>query len=322
MTHPHRSTPRARRTGAPLFGAICVALAASAATPAMADAQRSWLGLTFLGANDDFGFGDILDRWRTGAISIHGVHGTGWTGADPVGFGDVLEFRFRGEILAPESLDNPEEGDRPYAGTLSFGVHSYFRQSGLDYRLGADLVLTGPQTGLDELQANLHESMSLPDPSKAAETQIGDASYLVVSGEAARAFPLGASVSARPFASARVGDETFARIGVDLVGGSFASGGLLIRDVTTGQLVEGTRGAATGFGWSLGADIASVASSVYLPDNDTFPRPENVRSRARAGLMWAGQSWSVQGGLTWLSEEFEGQSEGQVVGEIALTIGF
>jgi len=301
---------------------LCVALALLVAVPAQAEGEREWLGATILGANDDFGFGEILDRWRTGAISVHGVHGTGWDGTGPVGLGEVLEFRFRGEILAPESIDNPEPGDRPYAGSLSFGVHTHFRQAGLDYRLGADLVLTGPQTGLDELQARLHEAMSLPDPANAAETQIGDAAYLTFSGEAARPIALGASAALRPFAAARVGDETFARIGVDLLGGSLASGGLMIRDVTSGQLVEGTRGARTGFGWSLGADIASVAGSVYLPDDGDFPGPETARSRARAGLAWAGESWSVQGGLSYLSEEFEGQSEGQIVGAVSLTIGF
>ncbi len=289
---------------------------------AASETDRRWLGVTALGANDDFGTGVILDRWRTGAVSLHAVHGFGWDGRSEVGLGDVLEFRFRGEILSPESLDNPADGDRPYAGTLSFGLHSHFRTQGTDYRVGADVVVTGPQTGLDDLQANIHDSMSLPDPANAAETQIDDAAYLTFSGEAARPVPLGAGIAARPFAAARAGDETFARIGVDIVGGSLASGGLLVRDVTTGQLVEGTRGAQTGFGWSLGADIAYVASSVYLPDEDGFPGPEETRGRVRAGAMWAGQGWSVFGGIGYLSEEFDGQSEGQMVGAVALTIGF
>lgn len=289
---------------------------------AMAQQERRILGTALVGVNDDFGGGEVLDRWRTGVVAVHGVYGTAWPVDGDVRFGDVLEVRFRGEILAPESLDNPEPGDRPYAGTLSFGLHTHFRQAGLDYRLGADLVLTGPQTGVDDLQASIHDAMSLPDPENAAETQIGDAAYLTLSGEAARAFALRPGISMRPFAAARIGDETFARIGVDLVGGSLASGGVLLRDVSSGQLFEGTRGAATGFGWSLGADIASVAASVYLPDTDEFPGPEETRSRVRGGVMWAGPRWSLFGGLAYLSEEFEGQSEGQTIGTLSLTVGF
>jgi len=305
-------------TGLATFAALALAVAA----PGAAAQERRTLGVAVLGSNDDFLAPGIFDRWRTGALSVHAVRGPDWPAVGLVGFGDVIEYRFRGQILAPESVDNPQPGDRPYAGSLSFGVHSHWRQAGMEMRAGADLVFTGPQTGLSDLQDTLHEFQNLPDPAAAADDQIGDAAYLAISGEVARPWALGSSVELRPFAEARVGDETYVRIGADLMGGALASGGLTVRDEATGQLVEATRGPGTGFGWSAGLDLASVASSVYLPGDDGRPGPEDSRARARVGAMWAGDRWSVFAGTAWLSEEFDGQEEGQVVGALAVTIGF
>ena len=285
-------------------------------------APRRVLGFAAISPNDDIPGTTIEDRWRSGALSLHLVHGRGWD-AVPVGFGEVLEFRARAEIITPESLENPQPGDRPYAGALTFGVHSHMRRGLHEVRLGAEVVVTGPQTGLSDLQESLHELQDgLPDPSAAAEEQIGDAAYLALSGEVTRPFALGTGVQARPFAAARAGDETFLRGGVDLLGGSLASGGLLMRDPVTGQLVEGTRGAGTGFGWSAGLDMAAVADSIYLPDEDGFAGPEDTRGRARLGAAWAGAAWAVTLGAAYLTEEFDGQDEGQVVGALGVTFGF
>ncbi|WP_158547425.1 lipid A-modifier LpxR family protein [Rhodovulum sp. 12E13] len=302
------------------------ALALALGPLALADAawaqEDQTLGIAITGSNDDFLAPDILDRWRSGALSVHGVRGPGWPPAGDVRFGEVLELRFHGQILSPESVDNPAPGDRPYATSLSFGVHSHWRQGGFDLRAGADLVITGPQTGLSDLQEALHEAQDLPDPSAAADEQIGDAAYLTVSAEAARPWALGRVVTVRPFAEARVGDETYLRVGADLLGGSLASGGLLVRDYATGHLVEAVRGPATGFGWSAGLDIAAMGASAYLPGDDGRPGPEDTRARARVGAMWAGERWSVFAGTSYLTEEFEGQDEGQIVGALAITFGF
>jgi hypothetical protein len=314
---------RQRKPGPTALAATGIALSLVAAPEASgAQTERRLLGVALTLGNDDYAPGEVQDRWRTGALSARLLHGTGWPRAGRVGLGEVLEFGIRAEILSPEDVDNPAPGDRPYAGLVALGVHTHARRAGTEYRIGADLVVTGPQTGLSDLQENLHDAFDLPDPSAAAENQIGDAAYLAVSGEVARPVPLGASVTLRPFAAARLGDETYARIGADLVGGSLASGGLLVRDYGTGQLVEGTRGRMTGFGWSIGADLASVADSVYLPGDAGRPGPNDTRSRVRGGAMWAGERWSAFAGAAWLGEEFEGQDEGQVVGSVSLTYGF
>ena len=189
--------------------------------------------------------------------------------------------------------------------------------------LGLKRLALDPQ-GIDDLVRrflhDLHDRIGQPDPTAAAEGEIPDSTYLAVSGEVARSVPLGTSVAIRPFGEARVGDESYARIGVDLVGGSLNSGGLLVRDYATGQVTELVRGSETGFGWIIGADYAGVASSVYLPEDRVDLTAG--RGRARAGVMWAGTGWSAFLGTSYLSEEFEGQPEGQVVGNLAVAFDF
>lgn len=325
MTGPNTparcSRARAARGAARAAAALAAALAA-AGLPAAAQDSPRWLGVALTSSNDDFFAAEIRDRWRTGAVAVHAVRGTGWTPQAGVGFGEVLEFRFDGSIRAPESFEDPAPGDRPYAGALAFGVHAHGAREGLHYRVGGDLVVAGPQSQLVYLQNHLHEATGLPDVDEVADDQIDDALYLRLSGEAARPLALGRGVTLRPFAEARAGDETFARIGADMLGGSLASGGLLVRDEATGQVVEATRGAGTGFGWAAGLDIASVLASAYLPDEGRWPGPDDAFARARLGAMWAGQRWSVFAGTAWLGPEFEGQEEGQMVGAIALTLGF
>ena len=315
--------PAAGPDSGPVAGPLAaLAAALLAAAPAAAQDAPRWLGFALTSSNDDFFAAEILDRWRTGAVTAHGVFGTGWTPQAGVGFGEVLEFRVDASIRAPESFEDPAPGDRPYAGAVSFGVHAHGAREGLHYRVGGDLVVTGPQSQMAYLQDHLHERTGLPDVDEVADNQIGDALYLRLSGEAARPLALGRGLTLRPFAEARAGDETFARIGADMLGGSLGSGGLLVRDEATGQLVEATRGAATGFGWAAGLDIASVLASAYLPDADGYPGPGDAFARARLGAMWAGRSWSVFAGTAWLGPEFDGQEEGQMVGAVALTLGF
>ncbi|WP_169798705.1 lipid A-modifier LpxR family protein [Falsihalocynthiibacter arcticus] len=67
----------------------------------------------------------------------------------------------------------------------------------------------------------------------------------------------------------------------------------------------------------VGGDIAFVESSQYLPSQDGITLNQN-RVRARAGVQWQGESHPVFYGLTYLGKEFDEQSEGQVVGSVAL----
>ncbi|SIN78162.1 lipid A-modifier LpxR family protein [Vannielia litorea] len=287
------------------------------AAPAQA-AERALLGWGRIFTNDVLG--DGYDRWRTGAYTISIAYGPDWTGAAPDDFGQLLEFRLRSELIAPQSLTAPAADDRRFAGALTFGVHSYSRMGAADLRLGADITFTGPQNGLGELQNSIHESFGLAE-STVLDDQIEDNTYLSLSGELSREFAVGPA-RLRPFLELQAGVESFARIGADLTFGSYGQGAMMARDSTTGHRYQVIRSNADqGFSFLIGGDIARVYSSEYLPEEDGIELTD-TRSRIRAGVNWQGESAGLFYGLTYLSEEFETQPEGQLVGALQLRLFF
>lgn len=280
--------------------------------------DRVTLGWGRMFSND--GLGDARDRWRTGAYTVSRVRGRDWDGNLP-GFGEILEFRARAEILAPEDLVSPDPGDRRYAGVLTFGLHTHFSHAGLDSSLGLELAVTGPQTGLGDVQSYIHDHLGLPQP-QVLDDQIGNAVHLGALAEVGRSLSFGPA-RLRPFAEAQVGIETMVRLGFDLDLGPRTQGALMLRDSTTGQRYRGIDGdMVPGWSLSLGGDIAHVFDSALLPEGGAAERTE-TRSRLRAGLAWQGaRGASVFYGVTWLGKEFAGQSEGQAVGSLSLNLNF
>ena len=111
-----------RRTLPLLLAASLLALPL-AAGPAAAEG-RAILGWGRLFDND--ALGDMKDRWRTGSYVLSVVTGPDWSGRLPDRPGEILEFRLRGEVIAPANLVTPAAGDRRYAGIVSAGVHTHF----------------------------------------------------------------------------------------------------------------------------------------------------------------------------------------------------
>ena len=128
---------------------------------------------------------------------------------------------------------------------------------------------------------------------------------------------------ARPFAELQIGPEDVARVGADVFIGANIASDILIRDVATGQLYRGTENPdITGFALVLGADMAAVVDSVYLPA-ECGVKALDRRARLRAGVHWQSESdTSVFYGLTYLSPEFVDQPEGQVTGSLKLNFNF
>lgn len=274
------------------------------------------LGYGYLLTNDFIGDGQ--DRWRTGSVASSRVWGRGpaqdWNGALPAGFGDLIELRLGAQIIAPENLETPDPADRPYAGALSVGLHSHFQTRGLDLSVGGDLVFVGPSTGLDGFHDAVHSAVGGPDISDAVrDSQIGNGIYPTVVVEAGRSFALGDSVL-RPFVEGRAGAETMVRAGFDMRWGGLEQGGLLVRDPVSGQTYRAIDGGVAGTGFVLGADVAHVTDSVFLPSDRGYD-PRDTRVRARAGVEWRGENGGgVFYGISYLGEEFQGQGEGQFVG--------
>ncbi|WP_407494833.1 lipid A-modifier LpxR family protein [Pseudooceanicola sp. MF1-13] len=288
-----------------------------------ADAQG--LGLSFLGhgrlnANDVIG--DRRDRWRTGSLAASFVFGPEWTGRLPAMPGQIVEVRFLGEIIAPRRLKLPNAGDRPYAQSLSFGLHTHFGHKAWDFAVGADAVITGPQVRLLELQRFLHKMARfnhVASPQVIAG-QIPNGLHGAVVAEAGRSFDLGGAARLRPFAEVRSGVENLVRVGFDLSVGPAGQGELLVRDPVTGYRYRSVRMAGDGFTFVLGGDVAKVGKSLYLPASRN--QLSDLRSRGRAGVHWQKDRWRAFYGLTYLGPEFKGQRGGQVIGALNISHKF
>lgn len=288
-------------------------------TASAASAQgREVLGYGRLFNNDYLG--DNSDRWRTGSYTISQVRGPGWDGARPGGFGEIVELRFRTEIIAPSSLTDPPLVDRRYAGIFSFGVYTHLERGGVEISAGADILAVGPQTGIGRFQEQVHEVIGASPP-LVLDDQIEDAFYLGASGELAYPIAVNELVLLRPFVEATVGPEDMARAGIDVLLGNVGRRDLLLRDVTTGQLYRGTDTEQRGMSLVLGGDITAVGGSDYLPGDG--PAALGTRYRYRAGVHWQIlPETSFFYGATYLSEEFEGQPEGQLLGSLKLNFNF
>jgi hypothetical protein len=282
------------------------------------------LGVVSIFGNDWYGvpFGDRYDRWRSGHVRVSVLRGQRWDGMLPAQPFELMEYRLRGEIIAPDNLAAPEPGDRLYAPSWWLGATTHFGWSGYDVAAGADLVMVGPQTGIENIHSSIHQWFGNNPINLPAANQVSNGLYLDAHAEIGRDIALSFG-EARPFLELRAGVETLARVGVDFTIGTLGQDGLRLRDQVSGQRVAGLNGSETMGGWSFlfGADMAYVASSVYLPD-DRGPDLEEHRHRLRAGANFGIGDSNFFYGVTYLSEEFEGQPEGQVVGTISVDIRF
>jgi hypothetical protein len=198
------------------------------------------LGVVSVFGNDWYRhpFGDRYDRWRSGHVRVSLLRGQRWRDALPAQPFELMEYRFRGEIIAPDNLAAPAPGDRLYAPSWWLGATTHFGWSGNDVAAGADLVMVGPQTG--------HR----------ADPQLDPPVFRQQSDQPARRQPgLGRLLPRRPcrdrarhraqlrrgasFLEVRAGVETLARVGVDLTIGTLGQDGLRLRDQVSGQRVAG-----------------------------------------------------------------------------------
>ena len=291
-------------------------------TPALSEGlfdSRETLGFGRLFTNDFFGDGE--DRWRTGSYAVSWMRGPEWGGQLPAGFGELIEYRFRTEIIAPDKLNRTVPDDRRYAGVASVGIHTHFARGAAEFSLGADAVFIGEQTGLGEFQKNFHERVDAPDV-EILDDQLGNDVYLTGLAEMGQTIRVQENLTVRPFVEAQAGVETLVRVGGDLRWGLVGQNDLWARDVTTGQRYRATEvDDAFGIALTLGGDLAYVADSAYLPDDGSVELKDS-RHRLRAGMSIQGLGPSVFYGLTYLGEEFEEQDEGQLTGSLHVNFKF
>ena len=297
---------------------LCAGLMAAAPTVAQ---EREALGYGRIFTNDFFG--DNMDRWRTGSYAYSIVRGPEWQGRAPSTPGAVLEYRLRTEIIAPSALNGVGSNDRAFVGTLSAGLHTHYSRDGADVSLGVDIVAVGPQTGVADIQDWFHDVVSAPNVSNMVlANQIDNAFYPTALVEVSYPVSIGENASFRPFVEAQYGVENFVRVGADVLIGATLQDDLWLRDSPSGQLYTGVEGERAGTGFVFGADYAVVDDSAYFPASFGTVA-EDERFRARAGVHWrVGDSLSYFYGVTYLSEEYVGQTEGQFVGSLKLNFSF
>ncbi len=282
--------------------------------------ERVTLGWGRLFTNDALGDGE--DRWNTGSYAVSKVMGLRWGGQLPDRPGEIWEYRFSANTIAPANLIAPDPSDRLYAGALSLGATTYFDLRGFDVSLGGGLTFIGPSTGLGQFQSAVHEILGLDVPTSVLDDQLPDQIHAVATAEIVRDLALGPSTRLRPFVAVRAGTEDLLRVGADLIIGGYGKSDLLLRDAITGHLVRGVSGdSAPQFSLLIGADRAQVFSSVFLPEGGAAVMTPQ-RDRIRAGYFWQGKSATAFSGLTWLSPEFDAQPDGQILGSFSLSFSF
>lgn len=304
-----------------VIAAILAVIAGVLTAPAEVEAQeRRTLGFGRQFNNDYFGDGE--DRWRSGSYTWSLVRGADWTGERPAAPFAIVDYRFRTEIIAPRRLNGTGSRDRRYAGIFSVGAHTHFARGPLDYSLGADVVFVGPQTRIADAQEWFHDLVDAPRMG-VEQWQIGNHTRL--HGTAELAWPVhlaGGRVLARPFLEGQAGVESLLRVGGDVLFGEIVQDDLLIRDGPTGHLTRAVEGPESGFAYVLGADWTRIEDSLYLPEGGRATLTEE-RQRLRAGIHWQiAPGMSFFYGATWLSEEFDEQDEGQVLGSLKLNFNF
>ncbi len=303
------------------ISAIAAAAMLVTLAPASASAESfANLGYGRMFTNDILG--DGKDRWRTGAYVLSNLRGPRGLRAMPKRPGELYELRVGVQMIAPDNLTEGAPDDRPYAGVLSTGIHTYFQRGAAEMRAGLDLVAVGPATGVGNVHAWFHERVDMRPPSgKVLDGQVGNKILPTASFELARPMGMG-QMTLRPFVSAQAGVENFVRLGGDLLIGPAFQNPVLLRDVTTGQLYQGLQQRSEpGWSYLLGGDVAHVFDSALLPEDSGLSVTE-ARVRARAGVQWQGTRFGAFYGVTWLGKEFDEQPEGQVVGSISLRMSF
>ncbi|MFT5004559.1 MAG: hypothetical protein ACI8YI_000165 [Paracoccaceae bacterium] len=286
--------------------------------------EKTWLGKARLWNNDEIG--DRKDRWRTGSYSLSYIRGSEWNGRLPSGVGELVEYRVRGEVIAPESLYVATPAtDRRLVGVFQVGAFTHLAVKGLDVSFGVDMVFTGAQTGMVNFQSLIHQALGYT-VTPIAGSQLGNAVYPTLNGEVSRRYQLSddgeRQVVFRPFIEGQVGVETYVRVGGDFTFGLSGPGDFKVRDVTTGQRNIAVKGSQKrGISYLLGGDVAYVQSSQYLPAA-LGPVVEAMRVRLRGGIYVEEGQKSLFYGVTWLGKEYEGQSSGQILGSVSLRFKF
>ena len=324
------------------------ALLAAVTAAAHADEQREgweWLAqrheIETQGTFWNDRYGDGKDRWKTGGITqsyIFPERIFGWPSIE--GRASALELNLRAQVMTPDDTSNTgvDANDRPYAQYAGIGLHLRSiaaprpASAGLglqvEDRVGVEIGWQGEPLPFFEVQERLHGMTGTRGDMGNPEDVIGG--EVLANLEGRRTWRLHAGGVARdielaPFVQGSLGmREVSVRAGADLFIGSALEGRTWGSDLATGAVIAGESMHRDGFEWTafIGGDVGYVAWDAFLDggfaaDGRSVDR-EQIVGRARAGLLLEYGRVGIGFSVNWLSEEFESQPEGQLIGAIQL----
>lgn len=324
------------------------ALVAAATATAQADEQREgwqWLAdrheIETQGVFWNDRYGDGKDRWKTGGITqsyIFPERIFGWPSIE--GRASALELNLRAQVMTPDDTSNGgvDANDRPYAQYAGIGLYvrsiAEPRPAGggfglqVEDRAGVEIGWQGEPLPFFDVQEKLHgmtgSGGNMGNPADIIEGEV------LANLEGRRTWRLHAPGAARdielaPFVQGSLGmREVSLRAGADFFVGSALEGRTWGSDLATGAVMAGESMHRDGFEWTafVGGDVGYVAWDAFLDggfaaNGRSVDRAEIV-ARARAGVLLEYGRVGVGFSVNWLSEEFETQPEGQLIGAIQL----
>jgi hypothetical protein len=287
-------------------------------------------------------FGDGQDRWKTGGITQsyvfpeHIFSDGNWF----EGRASALELNVRALVITPDdtSFTGVDSNDRPYAQYAAAGVYlrSITRPEALtptlalqtEDRVGVEVGWQGDPLPLFDVQDAIHGA-SGTNGNAGNLSNIID-SELLVNLEGRHTWRLHRSgvthdMEFAPFVQTSLGmRENSFRAGGDFFFGSELEGRTWGSDLSTGAVMAGASMPRQGFNWTVffGGDVGYIASDAFLDggfagDGPSVPRQEFV-GRIRSGLLVEYDNVALGFSLNWLSPEFKGQSDGQIIGAMQL----
>ncbi len=253
-----------------------------------------------------------------------------------------LAFSFGQNIYTPDNTEATErlEGDRPYAGWLYLGLGFIWKNAEVRNSLVLNIGVVGSWSYAEEAQRVVHEARGLDVP-KGWDNQLHNELGVVAVYERSWRWPrherrIGLDWEFLPHAGVALGNVyTYANLG-----GEFRVGLNLPDDFGTavigpaattstpverGQTAERAR-------FDLGlyvfarADGRAVAHNIFL-DGNTFGNSASADRKSLVGDLSVGASLNyhdtkITYAVTYRTEEFEAQKEGQLFGSVTFNVAF